>query len=301
MSNDALNDDPRSRTALVTGGTDGIGKEIAVGLAAAGHQVLIVGHDQTKGVRAEAEIRRAGANQNVEFLPADLSLMSEAERLAEAATRRFSSLHYLVTSAGVVLGERKLTAEGVETNFALNYLSRFVLTRKLLPLLIRSGQPGATARIVLISGATTSGTVHFDDVNLTTNFGTLRAVGQFCQANDLLTVELARRLIADGERPVTVNCLKMGVVKTNIRRNFPWWMKLLVPLLMDPFIGQTPREAASSALQLLLSEDYEEVTGSLFVKIRELRKVMLSTDALDRGDPQRLWRLTEQLRAAIQP
>src|SRR5437870_4424906 len=112
------------RAALVTGGTDGIGKEVARGLAVAGVRVFIVGRDPEKGRRAAEELRGAGANADVQFLRADLSLMGEANRLAEEVARRAGALHYLVHSAGMVRGRRVLTEEGLESNFAVNYLSR---------------------------------------------------------------------------------------------------------------------------------------------------------------------------------
>src|SRR5205823_7378205 len=93
-------------------------------------------------------------------------------------------------------GRRTLTSEGIESNFAVSYLSRFALTARLLPLLEAAGQPNASARVVIIGGAARNGTIYFDDVNLTRNFSTLRAVGQFCRANDVFTLELARRLKA---------------------------------------------------------------------------------------------------------
>ncbi|MGH9675750.1 MAG: SDR family NAD(P)-dependent oxidoreductase, partial [Candidatus Acidiferrum sp.] len=135
------------------GGTDGIGKEIARDLARGGASVLIVGRDLAKGQRAQRELRDSTGNLNVEFLPADLSLIRESYRLAKEAGRRCPALHYLVHSAGLVRGHRELTEEGVESNFAINYLRRFALTSCLLPLLESGGRPGSVARILIISGA----------------------------------------------------------------------------------------------------------------------------------------------------
>jgi NAD(P)-dependent dehydrogenase (short-subunit alcohol dehydrogenase family) len=199
-----------------------------------------------------------------------------------------------VHSAGIVRGRRELTVEGVESNFAVNYLSRFVLTTRLLPLLEATGRPGKATRIVIVGGAAQNGTIHFNDVNLTANFVTLRAVLQFCQANDIFTVELARRLTADLR--VTIACLKIGVVKTNIRQEFPRWMKVLVPLL-DPFLAQTPQEAAGAALRLLLDEDLEGVTGALFLKIKKLKQLTPSAGVRDPEEGTRLWELSERLTA----
>src|SRR5579859_1098132 len=119
------------KNALVTGGTDGVGKEVARGLASAGHRVILVGRDAGKGTRVEREMRETTGNAEVWFLQADLGLVREAVRLAGEIAGRWPELHYLVHSAGVVRGRRELTAEGVESNFAINYLSRFVLTGRL--------------------------------------------------------------------------------------------------------------------------------------------------------------------------
>jgi NAD(P)-dependent dehydrogenase (short-subunit alcohol dehydrogenase family) len=95
----------------------------------------------------------------------------DTQRLASEVSRQYPGLSYLVHSAGIVNGRHALTAEGIESNFAVNYLSRFVLSTELLPLLSRAGHAASRSRIVVISGAAKNGTVHFDDVNLTNRFG----------------------------------------------------------------------------------------------------------------------------------
>jgi len=295
-----VSDEARSKNALVTGGTDGIGREVALGLARAGHRVVVIGRDTQKGARAAEEINQTTGNSNVEFVPADLSVMSEARRVAGEVTSRWTELNYLVHCAGVVRNCHELTVEGVESNFAINYLSRFVLTQELLPVMKATGQPNDAARIVIISGAARNGTIYFDDVNLTSKFGLLRMIGQSCRANDEFTVEQARRLSANNEDRVTIACLKMGVVKTNIRngRDFPWWMKVLVPLVMDPLLGQTPEEAARSALKLLLGHEHEGVTGALFLKIKKFKQIMPDAGATEGQIGKRLWELSERLSAS---
>jgi len=279
------------QNAVVTGGTDGIGKEIARGLARAGHRLVLVGRDAQKGVAAAQEILESTGSQGVRFIQANLSLVRETHRLAREVVSHFPALHYLVHSAGIVRGRRVLTVESLESNFATNYLSRFTLTQKLLPVLNAAGQPKQAARIVIISGAARNGKIHFDDVSLTNNFSTPRMVSQSCQANDVFTAELARRLALGGSRGrITVTCLKVGVVKTNIRREFPLWMKWLVPLAMDPLLAQTAKEAADPALRLLLSQEFEGITGALFLKIRKFRRIEPGT-AEDPETGSRLWDL----------
>jgi NAD(P)-dependent dehydrogenase (short-subunit alcohol dehydrogenase family) len=284
------------KTAVVTGGTDGIGKEVARGLAKRGIEVAVIGKDAAKGLSAAEDIRRTSGNSHVEFVQADLALVQDTIRLSTELAQRFTSLDYLVHSAGVVRGRHQLTAEDIESNFATNYLNRFVLSQRLLPNLAATDRPSGAARIVMISGAARQGKVYFPDVNLTSNFTTLRAVLQFCYANDVFTVELARRLEEAGiGQRVTVTCLKMGVVKTGIRREFPWWMRLLVPLLLDPLLGQSSEEAADAALRLLLAPEFEGVSGALFAKIRKFKRVSATAQMLDRDEGKRLWQLSERL------
>ena len=264
-------------------------------MARMGHEVIIVGRDREKGMRAADELRSTTDNGKISFLAADLSLVSDVRQLAEQVLGLCSELHYLVHSAGIVRGRRTLTAEGIESNFATNYLSRFALTLQLLSLLDAAGTPEIAARVLLVGGAARTGRIYFDDVNLSKNFNTLRAVGQFCQANDVFAVELTRRLAATHQKPrITITCLKIGVVKTNIRREFPTWMKWLVPLVFDPLLSQTPEQAADSALRLLLSQKFEGISGALFLKIRKFRRIKRDLQ-LDREQGRRLWRLSQEL------
>src|SRR5215471_15490294 len=286
-----------SETALVTGGTDGIGKAIALGLARSGRRVVVAGRDADKGARVESEIRQSTRNAHVHFVQADLSLAREADRLAAEINRGCSTLSYLVHSAGIVRGRWELTTEGIESNFAVNYVSRFALSLRLLPLLAASGRPDRASRIVIVNGAATNGKIYFDDANLTGKFGTVRAILQSCQANDAFTVELADRLARAGEVRVTVSCLKVGVVRTNIRRLFPRWMKLLVPLIMDPLLALSPDEVASEGLRLLLEPEFEGVTGALFMLIRRFKPIGLPRTIRDPDMRRELWRMSERLTA----
>src|SRR5262249_49970786 len=126
-------------------------------------------------------------------------------------------------------------------------------------------------------------------------FSTLRMVRQCCRANDVFTIDMADKLRQQIPTKVTINCLKIGVVKTNIRGEFPPWMKLLVPLLMDPLFGQTPEEAAAPALKLLLDTEFEDVSGALFLKIKRFRQIQRLGGADEPQIGQRLFDLSEQL------
>jgi len=281
-----------AKVSLVTGGTDGVGKAIARGLADAGFTVAIVGRDAAKGLAAAEALRRASGNAEVFFLQADLGVMAEVEALADQVLERWPQLHRIVLCAGIVRGRRTLTPEGVESNFAVNYLGRFALVRRLLSALAAGGTPAQAGRLVLIGGAAQGGRIHEGDPNLAKGFSTLRAVAQFCAANDAFALELARRI---GQAPVAVTELKLGVVRTAIRREFPLWMKLVVPILIDPFLAQPAEEVARSALRLTLDDEFEGVSGALYRHIRAFRPLAPDKLAADPAAGRRLWALSDAM------
>jgi NAD(P)-dependent dehydrogenase (short-subunit alcohol dehydrogenase family) len=287
----------KGKTALVTGGTDGVGKEIARALAQLGAQVSIVGRDADKGARAAREIRASSGKEDVEFFQADLSLMRETRRLGDTVASRWPAVHYLVHSAGIVRGRRVVTAEGLESNFATNYLSRFALTVRLLSALRAAGQPGKSARIVAVAHPGLTGTIHYDDVNLTTNFSMIRAFRQFHYANDVFAVELTRRLAVAGERPsVTISCLHPGPTKgTNIDMEMPLWMKVMVRLVVGPLIAHTPDVPAATALKLLLAPEFEGESAALFSLVGKFTRLAPSPNVQNPEEGKRLWALSETL------
>lgn len=197
-------------------------------------------------------------------------------------------------SAGVVRGRRVVTAEGFESNFATNYLSRFALTVRLLPVLQAAGRPGKSARILLVAHPGFDGTIHYEDVNLAANFSMIRAFKQFHYANDVFAAQLARRLTIAGARPsVTISCLHPGPTKTNIDTEMPLWMKSLVRFVVHPLFSRTPDVPAAAAVKLLLADEFEGESGGLFSLVGKFKRVTVSRNLQDPEEGERLWALSE--------
>jgi hypothetical protein len=136
--------------ALVTGSTSGLGREVALRLAARGTQVIVHGRDSERGEALVKEIEKQGGKAR--FYRADFARLADVRELAKAVQRDYDRLDLLVNNAGIAGAPRQLSADGYELHFQVNYLSHFLLTDLLLPLLKKS----APARIVNVaSGAQT--------------------------------------------------------------------------------------------------------------------------------------------------
>jgi len=122
---DEINSAPMAgRTVLVTGGTAGIGRATALGLATMGAHLAITGRDRGRTEDAAREIRAAGGGQ-VDVFVADLSSQSELRRLADEVLQRLPRIDVLVNNVGGYWNTRHVTADGLERTFALNHLAPF--------------------------------------------------------------------------------------------------------------------------------------------------------------------------------
>jgi NAD(P)-dependent dehydrogenase (short-subunit alcohol dehydrogenase family) len=280
-----MNTSMTGRTALVTGGTHGIGLATAQALASSGAPVTLVGRNADKTGRVVEALRRDSGNDRVEGLVADLSSQAEVRRLATEFAAAHDRLDVLVNNVGGFWATRHLTADGLERTFALNHLAPFLLTHLLRPLL----ESSAPARVVTVSsGAQALGRIDFDDLQGERSYSGQRAYNQSKLANVLFTYELARRLEGTG---VTANALHPGVVRTGFGRedpSFPY--RALLPLVR-PFL-LSPERGAQTSVYLASSPEVEGVSGKYFVKKQERRS---SRASYDTQVARRLWDVSAEL------
>lgn len=192
------------QTILITGATDGLGRALATELAASGASLLIHARDEGRAAETVAEIRSVTGNGNLEPVIADFSSLEQVRALAESVSREWDRLDALVNNAGIGTtlpgaGSRMESQDGYELRFAVNYLSGFLLTHRLVELLAAS----APARIVNVSSAGQA-PIDFDDVMLEHGYSGTRAYAQSKLAQVMFTIDLAEEL---RDRGVTVNCL----------------------------------------------------------------------------------------------
>lgn len=282
--------------ALITGGTDGIGRAVASQLAQAGLRVLLVGRNRDRGFEAARQLRseqlRSG-NPLVEhqFLSADLSLLSETAALANTVSRLTDRLDALVCCAGNFSLRPEWTSEGLERSLVLNYLSRFLLARRFLPALSRA----PSGRLVLVSNAGNYGdSLDINDLQYRHGRPGLRVSARTQFANDLLAVELADRY---QNTAVEVTCVFPGVVRTDLFRHatgVPRPLRVMLTTLAGRF-GLPLDVAADTPAWLATSPQASGLSGSFVGPHRKLRTVPDRARRPDRR--QALWDASEALTA----
>src|SRR5659263_497580 len=218
------------KTVLVTGGTGGIGKATALGLAALGARVGNVGRDYVRAQAAAADIAAASGNPAVDSIAADMSSQAEVRRLGREVLDAYPRLDVLVNNVGGFWATRHVTADGLEHTFAVNHLAAFLLTNLLLDRLKAS----APARVVTVSsGAQSMGKIDFEDLQGERDYSEQRAYPQSKLASVMFTYELSRRLDGSG---VTATVLHPGVVRTGFGSEDPSLIFKVVVPFYRPFM-----------------------------------------------------------------
>ena len=271
------------KSVLVTGGTGGIGRATAIGLAALGARVGTTGRDQAAPRRPRQT--SAPGSPVVNAFAADMSVQAGVRRLAAQVLDTYPRLDVLVNNAGGFWAHRHVTADGLEHTFALNHLAPFLLTGLLLDRLTTS----APARILTVSSAAHGrGRIDFGDLQGERNYSAQRAYSQSKLANVMFTYELACRLDGTG---VTATVLHPGVVRTSFGAQ-DQAAYLAVMIGVAHLFMKTPAQGADTSIYLASSPQVEGVTGRYFVN----RKPKTSSNAsYDTTAAARLWQASADL------
>ncbi|MGE5680191.1 MAG: SDR family oxidoreductase [Bacillota bacterium] len=262
------------KTILITGATDGIGKQTALELAGKGAEVLIHGRSPEKAQKAAIEIIDKTGNDKVKVYVADFSSLEDVRRMSEEIRRDHNYLDVLINNAGVYSNKRIITDDGFELTFQVNYLSHFLLTNLILDILKKS----APSRIINVSSVThQSADFDIDNLQGEVNYSGYNAYSISKLCNLLFTFELAERLRNTG---VTVNALHPGVIGTK--------------LLFAGFstAGADVKEGAETPVFLAAAKEVEDKTGKYFVRKRETRASSIAYNEKERKD---LWDLSCRL------
>jgi len=267
--------DMSGKTALITGSTSGLGSEIAARLGAMGATVIVHGRNEERGQEVVDAINETGPGKAV-FYRADLASLAEVRALADRVRNEHGQLHLLINNAGIGGASndpRRTSADGHELVFAVNYLSHFLLTRELLPLL----DAGAPARIVNVASIGQR-PLDFDDIMMANDYNQMGAYSQSKLAQIMFTMSLSEQLDTDR---IIVNSLHPATFMDT-------------PMVTEA--GRRPmstvEEGAEAVMQLAVGSAIEGRTGLYFNQLNEARA---NDQAYDADVRQRLWDLSVEL------
>ena len=272
------------KVCLVTGATDGIGKVSARVLAELGAKVIIVGRNPEKSAIVLAELRSISGNENIDLLMADLAVMQEVRDLAEQVISRYDRIDVLLNNAGGYFTKHEITSDGLEMTFALNHMSYFLLTNKLMELLKYS----APARIINVSSDAHYGVdMDFENLNGEQEYKALKAYQKSKLANVLFTYELLKKVPGN----ITVNCLHPGFVATNFGHNNGGFFGPVLKIAQR-ISAIDPEEGAKTSIFLCSAPEVKGVSGKYFYKCKPKTSSRESRN-MDTG--KRLWQISSDI------
>jgi NAD(P)-dependent dehydrogenase (short-subunit alcohol dehydrogenase family) len=276
----------KGKRVVITGPTSGIGREIAIQLAALGAELILACRDLKLGKHTAAEIAKRTSSSNVRVMHFDASSQQSIREFAQELRRKYRRLDVLINNAGGNRGTlpRVDSADGLELTFATNVLAYYLLTHELRGLLTKT----AGARIVNVA-STWASDLDLDDLQFhRRRFESFKAYAQSKACDRMLTWALARRLEGSG---VTANAMAPGLItETRLYRNAP---AELMNRLRQYSGGRTSAQGADTAVWLASSPEVEGVSGKFYEERQVIRCEFRNKKA-----EEKLWGICKEL---VQP
>jgi len=282
--------DLHGRTAVITGASGGIGLETARAFASAGATVVLGNRRSDKSDKAVAELRASLPGATIELGELDLTSLASVRAFAAWVLSQHDTIDLLINNAGVMATPLERTADGFELQLETNHLSHFLLTRLLMPSLLRSASP----RIVnLTSNGHGISDIIWDDPNYRERpYNDWESYGQSKTANVLFTTELQRRFGPQGVQSYAVH---PGVVGTDLFR----YLSDEAQAQLDRRIAKanialkTPEQGASTSVWAATAPELKDQGGSYLEDCQISDK--FSPYAKDPAAAQRLWAMSEEM------
>lgn len=271
-----------NKRVLITGATGAIGKATAFEVAKTGAAMVILARNKSKLESVKNEISSRTGNENIDILLADFSDISSVKNAAGEFKQKYDRLDALINVGAIYKNRREISADNLEVMFAVNHLAPFILTTRLLDLLIAS----KPARIITITAPSTT-KLHFDDLQGEKEFSALSAFGSSKMMNLMFTYALARRLEGLG---VSSSAFHPGLVKSGLTREMPSLLRSLSQMM-----SAKPDRAAKMISRFAVDGNTSDLNGKFFKFTGN--EIQSSPYSHDKELQEKLWTISEQLTA----
>lgn len=248
---------------LITGASDGIGKETAKTLAKQGHTIIIHGRNKQKTQAVYDEIKAETGNNNIDMFTADFLSLADVKRFAEDIKQKYEYLDVLINNAGGQFTEkRETTDEGLEKTMVINVFAPFLLTTLLLDLL----QKSKSARVVTVSSASHAmgGKPDFNDIELKNNY-TMSKIYAFSKLYIIWVMQhFVSEMKKNGINNITFNTVHPSSVRTSLGREAMKSLKWkIIYFLWQPMMVSVAK-GASPSIKLATAPEFEGITGKYY-------------------------------------
>ena len=276
------------KNVLITGITSGIGTEIAIGMAKNNYIINLVARSLESGNKIKDNIIKSTNNDKINVYKCDLSLQSEIREFVSDFKQNNNGLDILINNAGILPKDRIMTKEGIELQFAVNYIAPFLLSRLLLDLLKTS----APSRIVNTSStAHYSGNLNSNDFQKLNKKYTMRGWRAYFDTKLAMTIdtlEFAKTLEGTG---VTCNAIHPGLVNTNLGRHMTTRFMKPFNIILGMFI-LSAKDGAAPIIKAACSNEFDQITGKFYHRFKERKP---SKNVFDNDLNLKLLKYTENI------
>lgn len=273
------------KNCIITGATDGIGKQTAIDLANLGYNLGLVGRNKEKGRFITQEIAKITGNKSIKYFNADLSVIKNTKNVADNIKNEFKSIDVLVNNVGAYFSNYKKTEEGLEKTFALNHLSYFALTHLLLDVL----EAERSGRVINVSSsAHFSAKLDITDFQMEKKYKGWTAYCNSKLMNILFTYEADKKF---KDKNVSFNCLHPGFVNTSFGDDNKGFGKNILSI-GKKLIAINVKKGASTNVYLASSNKLSKVSGKYFYKSNRTKSS--KTSYLD-SHQKRLWSYSKKI------
>ncbi|MHA2090001.1 MAG: SDR family oxidoreductase [Candidatus Kariarchaeaceae archaeon] len=265
------------KIVLITGASDGVGKQSALELAHLGAHVIMHGRNEEKTKNAIYEIIEQTGNDKVHMILADLSSFDQIRAMSDKIHESYDKIDVLINNAGVQMHTREITEDGYEMTFGVNHLAYFLLTSLLLDLVNKSDY----RRVIIVASQLHSEKIDFDNLQAEKEFSLYPIYAQSKICNFLFGFKLAKILDHTG---IAVNCLHPGLIDTNLNPK-------RVQEVVDRALPVT--KGSISTIYLATALELQGVTGRYY--LHDATEGRPNHAAYDQETQDKLWKLSEKM------